>query len=473
MVSYDQWIPIPERQFALMLTFLTIALRAYYTATLYLNPDEAMHSSAAISGDFSAYHHPPLSFWLVWLSAFVSEQLWWLRLPSVVAGGVLPALIAVWLRRHVHAVTAWGLAALIAALPNFVLLTIQIRGYAIALAAIVAAMIALDKAFDTLSRRWLVLHFGYLYIAILSEFMIVWAAIGLGCYALMHSSIRSLFRVWAVGQALALSLYAALYVTVVAPIAQSSITESLIKTYLFGAFPVRGQSIAIFAATGVFKQLVYLAGGIPAGTIAFVFAAIGIGLWLLRRDPLACLCVMPFAAVAGAILRVYPFGRSRHTVVIGVICLLAIGVSIDWLARRFPFARWGVPLTLLATGLAFPMADVHNIPTEAWKAARLTRLEHVLRETIPAGATVVVDSETFRLLQFHFVPRSQRSYRRRESGPLSVRQFSMRSVARGQVLEGGGYWLLDAGFSLKDVHPPPGSELAYHDPGVAMLYRIP
>lgn len=468
MVSYDQWIPIPERQFALMLTFLTIALRAYYTATLYLNPDEAMHSSAAISGDFSAYHHPPLSFWLVWLSAFVSEQLWWLRLPSVVAGGVLPALIAVWLRRHVHAVTAWGLAALIAALPNFVLLTIQIRGYAIALAAIVAAMIALDKAFDTLSRRWLVLHFGYLYIAILSEFMIVWAAIGLGCYALMHSSIRSLFRVWAVGQALALSLYAALYVTVVAPIAQSSITESLIKTYLFGAFPVRGQSIAIFAATGVFKQLVYLAGGIPAGTIAFAFAAIGIGLWLLRRDPLACLCVMPFAAVAGAILRVYPFGRSRHTVVIGVICLLAIGVSIDWLARRFPFARWGVPLTL-----AFPMADVHNIPTEAWKAARLTRLEHVLRETIPAGATVVVDSETFRLLQFHFVPRSQRSYRRRESGPLSVRQFSMRSVARGQVLEGGGYWLLDAGFSLKDVHPPPGSELAYHDPGVAMLYRIP
>ena len=220
-------------------------------------------------------------------------------------------MIAIWLRRHVNLVTAWGLAALIAVLPNFVLLTMQIRGYAIALAAILAALIALDIAFETLSRQWLVWHFVFLYVAILSEFMIVWAAIGLGCYALMHPSIRPLFRVWAAGQVVALALYGALYFSIVVPIAREQNTESLIQAYLGGAFPASGQNLFLFAGNGIVKQFVYLAGGVPAGAIAFVLADVGVGIWLWRRDPRALLCLMPFVAIAGALLRVYPFGRTR------------------------------------------------------------------------------------------------------------------------------------------------------------------
>ena len=464
---------LSERTFAALLTIIAIALRLYYAVLFSFNPDEAMHSTAATSGQFGAFHHPPFSFWLVGLFASISEQPWWLRLPSVLAGGVLPVLIAVWLRRHVHLVTSWGLAAMIAVLPNFVLLTMQIRGYAIALAAIVAAMIALDRAFDTLSRRWLAWHFILLYIAILSEFMIVWAAIGLGCYALMHPSIRSLFRVWAAGQAVALALYGALYVAVVVPIAGEQRTETLIQAYLAGAFPASGQNVFVFAGTGIFKQFVYLAGGIPAGAIAFVLADAAIGVWLWRRDPRAFLCLMPFVAIAGAVLRVYPFGRSRHTVVIGVICLLAIAASIDWLGRRYPIVRWGIPAALLATGLLFPMIDIHNIPTEEWKAERLTRLEAALREKVPAGARVIVDRETYRMFEFRLVPRSERTYRRGGADPLSMNQFSIHPARRGYVLEGGGYWVLDAGFAQHDLTPPAGAIVEYDDPGVAVLYRVP
>lgn len=464
---------LSERNFAALLTVAAIGLRLYYAVVLSFNPDEAMHSTAATAGQFGAFHHPPFSFWLVGLFAFISEQPWWLRLPSVLAGGVLPALIAVWLRRHVHVVTAWGLATLIAVLPNFVLLTVQIRGYAIALAAIVAAMIALDKAFDTLSRRWLVWHFVFLYIAILSEFMIVWAAIGLGCYALMHPSIRSLLRVWAAGQVVALALYGALYVSVVVPIAGEQRTETLIQAYLAGAFPASGQNLFVFAGTGIFKQFVYLGGGIPAGAVAFVLADAAIGVWLWRRDSRALLCLMPFVAIAGAVLRVYPFGRSRHTVVIGVICLLAIAASIDWLGRRYRLMRWGIPAVLLCLGLAFPMVDIHNIPTEEWKAERLARLEVALREKVPAGANVIVDRETYRLFEFRAVPRSQRAYRRGGRDPLPVNQFMMRAAPRGSELEGGGYWVLDAGFAQHDLKPPAGAIVEYDDPGVAVLYRVP
>jgi len=464
---------IAERTFAVLLTVAALALRAYYAQLFYLNPDEAMQVSAATAGNAVAFHHPPLLYWVLWLTSLAGEQPWWLRLPSVLAGGVLPALVAVWLRRHVHTVTAWGLATLVAVLPNFVFLTMQIRGYAIALAAIVAAMIALDKAFDTLSRRWLLWHFAFLYVAILSEFMSVWAAIGLGCYALMHPSIRPHFRVWAAGQVVALALYGALYVSVVVPIAGERRTETLIQAYLAGAFPARAQNLFFFAATGIFKQFVYLAGGIPAGAIAFGLAVLGIGVWLWRRDPRTFLCLMPFVAIVGAVERVYPFGRSRHTVIIGVICLLAIGASIDRLARRFPFARWAVPLALLATGLAFPMAEFHNIPTNHWKAERLTLLDQALREKIPAGATVIADRETYRLFEFYYVPRSERLYRRGQSKLIAVHQFTMRPVARDHVLEGAGYWMLDAGFAQDDLKPPAGAIVEYNDSGVAVLYRVP
>ena len=140
------------------------------------------------------------------------------------------------------------------------------------------------------------------------------------------------------------------------------------------------------------------------------------------------------------------------------------------MGRRYPFLRWAIPAALLAMGLAFPMADYHNIPIEAWKAERLDRLEAALRERVPAGAEVFVDRETYRLFEFRVVPKGRRVYRRGGSDSLTVNQFTMRLAPQGSEL---GSWVLDAGFAQDDLKPPAGAIVEYNDPGVAVLYRVP
>ena len=103
-----------ERAFALLLTGLAIGVRAYLASTLYLNADECMHANAGSSMQFASYHHPPLLFAWLWLATLVSDREWWLRLVPTLAGGLVPLMAGLWMRRFLSPVSAWGLAALLA-----------------------------------------------------------------------------------------------------------------------------------------------------------------------------------------------------------------------------------------------------------------------------------------------------------------------------------------------------------------------
>jgi len=98
-----------------------------------------MCANAGASAQFAAYHHPPPLFVWLWVATFVSDQEWWLRLVPTLAGGLVPMMAALWMRRFLNPITAWGLAALLAFAPNLVLLSIQLRGYSMAMLATLGA----------------------------------------------------------------------------------------------------------------------------------------------------------------------------------------------------------------------------------------------------------------------------------------------------------------------------------------------
>lgn len=246
-----------ETRYAVILTAVALSLRLYLSHKFYLNPDEGMNLAAGSTGAWGAFHHPPLLPWWLWFATLFSDQEWWLRLASSVAGGCTPAITGLWLRRFVSPLPAWGLATMVGVAPNLVLLSIQLRGYSLAMFGTVFALYALERAFAERSRRWMVGHFLALAIAILSEFSAAWVTLAAGLYGVARfwkePATRTLLPVWLSGQITAAGLYAALFVLVVKPLVQQQSVIDTVQSYLAGAFPREGQSLLLFAAVGVLK----------------------------------------------------------------------------------------------------------------------------------------------------------------------------------------------------------------------------
>ncbi len=484
VLSRDRWY--------LALFFLaSLTVRLFYANSLYFNPDECLHINAGSSAQWGVYHHPPLLFWWLWTATLVSGQEWWLRLAPSVAGALTPVLTVLWLRRWMHPVTAWGLGLLAAFAPSLVLLSIQLRGYSLALAAITAALYTLDRAFAETSRRWLWLHFAALSVAILAEFMTAWIALALGLYGILRllrePALRPLVAPWVAGQTACAGIYAALYWIVVRPVLERTNAPELIQTYLRGGFPQPGENLLVFLAAGSFKQAVYFAGSLPGGLLAAGLILLGLGIWLQQRDSRALLILALALTAAGAMAQFYPYGRSRHTVAIGLVCLGALGAGVEVLARRWPVARWALPSLLLALSFFAPLPDVHNIDLAGWSKPSWDRSVDEMRRRVPSGATILADDEAFQMLQANFSPRNLRYQASGAAHQLQLEHFTVKSlvwewrntpvswVTEEARHTTGGVWLIDTGFDIgaaKAHATKLGAETVWEQPGVMYLARL-
>lgn len=468
-----------------------LAVRLYFAHTLYLNSDECLHVNSGSSGQWSVYFHPPLLSWWLWAATLVSQQEWWLRLLPVVVGALTPVALGLWLRLGMHPITAWGVAAIVAFTPNLVLLSIQLRGYSMALFGIAAALYALDRAFADQSRRWLLFHFAALIFAILSEFVTAWIALAMGLYGLSRffrePGTRRLVPVWAAGQAVGMGLYALLYSFILSSVTGGRETQYLIDTYLRAAFPQAGQNPLVFVSVGAFKQIVYIVGSIPGGAIAACFLIFAVVHWVRQRDSrLLIIAALGFAAVGG-LAYLYPFGRSRHSVAIGMVTLYAIGAGIDMLSARWRHLRWAAPAALLAFAFLVPMRDINNPTVANWNKARWNRAVSELLERVPPGATILADQEALQMFQAQFAPRNDRFRRDGRRNTLNVKHLTLKArrwdwqridaewVNTEAALASGSVWLLDTGFVVDTARirsEELGAETVIDEPGVLYLSRL-
>lgn len=90
-----------------------------------------------------------------------------------------------------------------------------------------------------------------------------------------------------------------------------------------------------------------------AGIVAGLLLLCGAALLAARRQPSTILLISPFAlAGAGGLLRLYPYGGSRHSIDLGLYACAAIGVALARLSVDRPWVALALAALLAPAGFA-------------------------------------------------------------------------------------------------------------------------
>ena len=354
---------------AVVLTGLVLRLRL--ASITYLNPDEAGHALYSFGSlrqmviySFGVDNHPPLLLMMNHLISAVSRTELALRMVPVLSGSLFPLVLGAWLRRVAGKFAGMTALFLLTFAPHLVNLSAQVRSYTLAFLLLSASLVALEAAIDKGRRLPMVWFDVLLLTCIFADYSMAWFAGAVGIYALMRlrGSPRGVKIVWAAGQAAALILYAALFLAEVRQIPGSAEAEDIRTTWLSQAFPHHGAMLR-FPWTNTLKQSEYLMASTTLGAFGSAMFAVAVFLLWTGRTPvlrekaraLALLLTVPLVlGMAGAYTRVYPYGRSRHTLVMGLFIACGIAIFVESLPRRARIAMLCAPAVVVAVWLRFP-----------------------------------------------------------------------------------------------------------------------
>ena len=414
--------------------------RLYYAANFYLNPDEALHYMVAAHdwrGLVGFYQtatrvlHPPL-FIIVLREVLLfghSERM--LRLVPLVAGALFPWFVMLWVRRF--AGNAAGLCAqlLLTFSPTLIDLSTEVRAYTLAFLFLSISLVLLEEALDRGRTGYMAWFICFLYLAILTEYCVAWFAVALGIYALIRlwrsPGPRGVRIVWIVGQLGALGIYVFLYVTQVLRSSHSGLL-GMYDTWLRGGFPQLNQHLVVFALKGSFRQFKYMLQ-IPLlallGAIAFPYGLYQ--LWRNKAPLYAVLIILPFfVACLGAILRVFPFGATRHTAILGIAIATSLGAVVASITRNrvLPILVAAVPMILVWNLLAIDLDQ--TIPRYRRQLSSMREAIQFLQNDVPSGSVIVTDGGTDHILGYYLrcpdydYHTSDEPYRMRQCAKLSI-----------------------------------------------------
>ena len=346
----------PAAVFIVLLGFLA---RLWAASGIFLNPDEALHFRLANQPSMAlAYRqsltglHPPFFILLLhfWRALGTSEL--WLRLPSVIAGTVFCWLFFKWLTLVAGRLAGFLGVMLLALLPPPIMLSAEVRQYALLLAFLAATLYFLERAFAENSAALMFASALFLCLALLTHYSAFLFAGALGVYGLLkifaHPSFRPRANViasWIVGQSGGLAVCLFLYKTHLSrhDFGDSQILQGWMNYLGRSSYFQPGRDnpflFAVGHSFGVFQYIFgQLAVGIAMG-LAFL-AGLGIILrgQLLAEEAalswrLAVLLTLPFAlACAASFAHVYPYGGTRHVAFLIVPGMAGVSVALAGLA---------------------------------------------------------------------------------------------------------------------------------------------
>jgi hypothetical protein len=365
LTTADSWLE-PYFEWLVGLTLIGgFYLRMTRAAQLYLNGDEAMimlaplqHGIVGVCKAMLAHPHGPIpNFVLHYMTLFGSSEPF-LRLPSVLAGTLLPYLVYLWIAEVHDKRAGFVAAALLSFSPAMVILSAQLRFYMLQMLFMAAALYALDRAFRQNSEDWMRI-FGYsAALAFLSEYMSIWFTAAAGLYALIvfasNESSRKLLRIWIYVQIGLGALLTASYVLHLRRL-RGTPGETFARDFWLreSYYHPELQGIPDFLLRATRNLFGYVFAN-PTIGIAMLFAfALGIGVLVMKekdgtRQWATCLLLpIPITAVA-AIVGQYPYGGSRHDAFLAVFIYTAVALAFSWAARR------SILVLLLAGGYLIP-----------------------------------------------------------------------------------------------------------------------
>jgi Dolichyl-phosphate-mannose-protein mannosyltransferase len=403
---------------------LGLVLRVAYAYATFLNPDEALHYLLALPPTIALTYkaslttaHPPLLILLLHYWEKLGRSELFLRLPSVLAGSGLCWLSYCWMKMVADRTTALITFALLSFLPPVVSLSAEVRQYALLLFFCSAALYFFERGWRRNSIRLIVFAALMLYLALLTHYSALIFALAHGIYGLARFVRKRrpghLVFPWVLGQVGALGLIAFLWVTQVTALEARGVPRTLADPMISGSLYQAGTDNPLeFAIKTSLRFFHYLSWNGAIGVMALLLFIGGIVLLFGRGEPagpgtpssrqLALLLALPFAiTLAAAFLRKYPYGGTRHDVLLALFAAPGIAVALSRLQAQ---RKWPVTIGLVT---ALVIGNFFPAPRGAYIKPRF-QTRNLMREAIyflsnapPKGATILADEESGAVLSYY------------------------------------------------------------------------
>ncbi len=405
----------------LLAGFLARLLPAFWN---YFNPDEAMHYLLSIEPSFAATYqaskavtHPPLLILILHYWRILGASEWWLRMPSVLASIGFCWFTFAWTRRALNQSVALISLLLLLFSPSLIVLSAEIRQYALLWFFCAASLYFFDEAILDASWHPMLLSALALQFAILSHYSAFLFALVFGIYALLRMTSAkpslSISALWLTGQAAAVSLSAFLIRTHVLQIKHSGLAQTIAETYLRKSiYQPDKDSVLRFIARSNLRLFHYFFSQGAVGALALALFITGIVLLATNQTPrhsprgpasrqLAFLFALPFLFnCALGVAAVYPYGGTRHDSYLALFAMPAIAIAVD---------HWKPSATspkLIAVLAILLICNLFRTPMGEFIRWRDQRRGHMLDAVatfrrLPPNSTILADTQGAMLLSYY------------------------------------------------------------------------
>jgi hypothetical protein len=421
----EGWVVKRSSWLALGIIAAAFAVRLAYSASCYLNPDEAALFGAARPGSwlgaYEAAHmnpHPPLFVLVLHWTLFLGRTELILRLPSLIAGTAALWLAFAWLRRTLGEIPALAGLGFMALSPAAISASTEVRQYGLLLCFVCGSLYATERALIERSTKWAVVQGVFLLGALLTHYTAPVVISCLGLYVLLRCLFdsvprRVLFTVGASNLVLATAL-GWLYFDHVRNLVPFPPRASM--DYLRQYYPGARETALGFAWRALYGTFAWAVG---ARRLAFFFMLVflaGLAALLTSRSKsrslMALLVLSPFSlGFAAAVFQVFPFAGSRHQTYLLPFLAAGFSAALAWMRRSLtaPMLLLGVALAPLWITLRAPDNNPRVLPI-----GDMTAAIDYLDRTVPHGALLFVDVQTCLVLRYYFA-RNDKSLDRLDS----------------------------------------------------------
>jgi 4-amino-4-deoxy-L-arabinose transferase-like glycosyltransferase len=416
----------------------------------FLNPDEALHyflsyqPSLKLTYDASlTTAHPPLMVLFLHYWLFLGKSEFFLRLPFVIAGTLFCWVMFLWVRKVASTQAAWFALVIFLFMPSLISLSAEIRQYSFLLLFCACCLYSLRRALENdgeNSVRWMAFSAAALSLALLTHYSAMIFAAAVGVYALA-SVLREKWPVkltsaWTVGQACALAVCVFLYESQISKLRRSGLPSEIAATWLRSSIFQHGRDhLATFAWTRTLRLFRYFLSQGTIGIVGFglfVFAIVVL-FWPDNRDEvrsrkreMAILLAVPFlVTLALAVAGIYPYGGTRHDVLLAIFAIPGIAIGLDRLPIAPPASseKFLKPFLLGAAMLIcnlFPSPSGPYIRSENQRRELMRQAISSLR-SLPPDSVLFTDAQGSMVLNYYLCEEAMALPFTPEKPPLKLR----------------------------------------------------
>jgi hypothetical protein len=433
-ISGPELRKIPSFENALPTIVLAIGFvaRLIPACRLFLNPDEALHnllaSQPTITRAWAAAltnAHPPLLILVLYYWRALGQSELWLRMPSVLAGTAACWLFYRWLKLTIGRTTAFYGLVLMCFAPSLILLSAEVRQYALLLFFMTACLYISELAVQKNSPAWMAVFSLALYGALLTHYSALVFAFSMGVYLLLRlypfrDRVR-LIAVWGAGQIGGAAIAAYFLATHVSRLRQTGMVRADLESYLRKSTYHAGERNPVeFVAAQTLRVFTYVFSHGLVGTLMLLAFLAGVSYllwrgqkeWQGRETPalttkkpapreLALLIGLPLVVSWGmALAGLYPLGATRHSSFLAPFAIAGAAVGI---AAVIPAANGSKTLGIvifLAVCNLFP-APPPAIRAQDQSRVLMRRAVADLRASAPPGTVLLADYESGLLLGYY------------------------------------------------------------------------